>query len=450
MVLGTAGTAGATSVVDHVTSGGVNANAATILAGKDGATYELRGGALVAFSPGAEFAFEPSTHLKIRKPGDPETPARVVRVVRGRAEVTIPASARELTAVLLRGPGKMSAVAKEGVCVFVVGRDQTTAASRQGEMLVGIGNDWKPLHEGMARSLAPDDPAAFPHPILAAPGVVVDPALVLREGDDAPPASVRWSAVKDATSYEITLSRVTGASSDVTSLIVSSGTSASLGVLAPGSYLASVVAIDRRGLPGVASSPRSLRVVGVALPAGTELSRDGAILLGADDRVSLLEAGGLEVSYGGSSVFGGAPGSLGLAHGEATTVRLRARGSSEEALLRFEPKGLRARIDIGPHEARWPVDHVAIRIDLYDASGRAVPDDAPVTPSVTVNLQPIDANWARTGHILRATLPAGTSPGPWVVRAEVRDARGDLIGRNFLEVARSNSGAKTELANRWP
>jgi hypothetical protein len=113
----------------------------------------------------AAFAFEPSLHLKLRKPGDPETITRAVHLTHGRVDVTVP-SLRDPTAVMVRGPGKLSAVAKEGRLTVIADDERTTAAARVGEMLVGLGNDWKVLRAGTARTLSAEDPAASPRPIL--------------------------------------------------------------------------------------------------------------------------------------------------------------------------------------------------------------------------------------------------------------------------------------------
>jgi hypothetical protein len=143
------------------------------------------------------------------------------------------------------------------------------------------------------------------------------------------------------------------------------------------------------------------------------------------------------VSFGASPLFNPAPTTVGLAHNESTLVRLRVPGSSDEAKLQLEPDRLQARVTIGPKAAQWPADHVTIVVELTDAGGREIPAEADIGAAVTVNLTPVDVKWTRTGRTMRADLPpsTGTGSGPWVVRAEVKDKRGTLIGRDFLEVA---------------
>ena len=52
-----------------------------------------------------------------------------------------------------------------------------------------------------------------------------------------------------------------------------------------------------------------------------------------------------------------------------------------------------------------------------------------------MNLAKVPVHWEQSGHTLRAAIQPGTPPGPWVVRAEIRDRNGELLGRDFLEVA---------------
>ncbi len=432
-VIALSSSASSASWSDKITSGDVASQGTTLVAGPRGVRYELRGGAKVELSEGAEFTFEPSLHLKLRKPGDPDTTTRVIHLIHGRAEVTVP-TLRDPTAVMVRGPGKLSAVAKEGHLSFVVDADRSTAAARDGEMLVGLGNDWRPLRSGYARTLAPEDPSALTRPVLTSPSVSTESKLVVVHGNEAAHAAATWTRLSNAARYDVVLTR-TGPDAAVVSHQLVTEPSASLDSLPPGKYALVVSGIDKQGLAGKPSEACSLRVVGIEPPPGSATSADGAIILARDQHVSLIDAEGVEISYGSSSLFMSAPATLNLAHGEPTTVRLRAPGTTAEALLHLAPKGLHAAVSIGPRAARWPVDHVAIQVDLYDTTGNAIPDESGIDATVTVNLTKVPVKWEHVGHTLRTTLAPGTPPGPWVVRTEVRDRHGDLLGRDFLEVA---------------
>lgn len=422
--------------IERLVAGEATPRAGMLVAGSHGARYEIKGGSVVEFAPGAEFSFDPSRRVPLGRPGEADVLTRVVRLSKGAIDATVTPSKREPTALMVRGPSKMSAVTRSGVSTFVVSDDHSSAACRAGDTLVGIGNDWKPLKEGFARTFAPVSPAATPRPLADAPEPSFDHGFVLVRGGQPGHAIVTWAAVKDATSYDVRIARL---GDGVATLIFHEpvqSTSVPTGALSPGTYSVVVAAIDKSGLSGAPSESKTLRVAGLEVPEGAVVTDDGAVVLAKEQRVRLSNAEGLEVSYGASSVFGSAPSTLGLAHNEAVVARLRAPGTRDETVIRLEPMGLRARVHIDPKGAFWPNDRVNVAVDLYDASGRAVPENADVKPTVTVNLEPLKLEWQRSGHSLRATVPPSQVPGPWVVRAEVRDGRGALLGRDFLEVAK--------------
>lgn len=425
-----------TPTADRLVAGDVQKHGPSLVAGEHGATYELRGGAVVEFAPNSEFAFQPSLKLKLRKPNEPETVTRAVRIAHGSAEVTIPEGRPEPTAVMFRAPSKMSAVAKEGKAAFDVSSDRTSSVARHGEMLVGVGTDWKPLKAGFVRTLAPEDPTALPRAILAPPAVTADKQLAIVAGEGTTGFTANWSTVKDADHYEAALVRLETGKPVGVSRQSGPALAASFAALGAGMYGVVVASVDRAGVRGNASEPVVVRVLGIDVPEGAR-AQDGVIVLGKNQRVGLRGATGLEVSFGASPLFSPAPNSIGLAHNEATLVRLRVPGAKEEARLQLEPDRLSAKVTIGPKAAQWPSDRITIEVELTDAGGHGVPEDAVVAADVTVNLAPVDVKWTRTGRTLRAQLPSSTATGsgPWVVRAEVKDKRGALIGRDFLEVA---------------
>jgi hypothetical protein len=432
--------AGSPNSADRLVAGESTKRGPIYVVGARGATYELKGGAVVEFDAGSEFSFEPSLKLKLRKPNDPDTLTRALRIVRGKVEVAIPEGRPEPTAVMFRGPSKMSAVAKEGKAAFDVASDRTSVAARVGEMLVGVGTDWKPLHEGLARTLAPEDPTALPRPILAPPAVDTDKKLAVIPGEGTAGFTAKWNVVKDAEHYEAALFRQipsagqAPAKTEVVSRQSVNGNTVAFPNLAAGTYSVVVASVDRQGLRGNVSAPTLVRILGIEVPSGAR-SDDGVIVLGRNQRVGLKGGTGLEMSFGASQEFLTAPSTVGLSHNESTLVRLRVPGSKEEATLRLEPDRMRAKVSIGPKAAQWPSDKITVEVELVDAGGREIPADAQVDAKVTVNLAPVDVKWTRSGRTLKAELPTGSGSGPWVVRAEVKDHRGTTIGRDFLEVA---------------
>lgn len=444
-----AGSASSGSPIEHLISGTASPQGDGLVAGDHGARYELRGGTIVDVAPGSEFSFEPSKRIPLGRRGEPDRPTRVVHLMHGSVDVTVPATKRDPTALMVRGPGKMSSVTRAGTSTFLAADDRSTAACRTGDMLVGVGNDWRPLKQGFARTLAPENPAAVPRPVLAPPAPSFDRSLLFMRGSESGSAEARWQPVKNAASYDVRISRVDEKASVVVSHESTNATREALRSLAPGKYSIVVASVDKYGLPGAPSEPKTLRVAGLELPEGAVVKDDGTVVLAKEQRVRLLGSEGLEVSYGTSRFFASAPTTLGLAHDESVVARLRAPGSPDETVIRLEPKGLRAKVQVSPRAAFWPTDSVNVTIDLYDASGRAVPDGVDVKPTVTINLEPVKLDWRRHGRSLQAAVPPSAAPGPWIIRAEVRDGRGELLGRDFLEVAKSESrGVAGGVANR--
>jgi hypothetical protein len=70
---------------------------------------------------------------------------------------------------------------------------------------------------------------------------------------------------------------------------------------------------------------------------------------------------------------------------------------------------------------------------------------------VSVNLDPVDARWQHHGNSMSSAIKAPLGvPGPWVVRVEVVDETGVVIGRDFLEVVSSprKFGSTRSVARR--
>jgi hypothetical protein len=182
-----------------------------------------------------------------------------------------------------------------------------------------------------------------------------------------------------------------------------------------------------------------LRVVAAELPEGAKLV-DGTILLRPHQRVALTGTEGVEISYGRAPQFIPAPNSIGLIRGQATLIRLRSAGSTGELQLSLEPRTLHADIQIGPRRARWPNDAISVSVRITDARGRPVAAD--VKPRLHVNVTPLKLEWKRSHNVLSTMVPRPAEPGPWVVRVEVVDDTGAVVGHDFLEVATEQPQAR--------
>jgi hypothetical protein len=396
----------------------------------------LPGGAVLHLAPGTRFELARPLKLPLGSPGSEDTPTQVVKLMSGRIEVDLPlANVKQLkTAVLIEGPRKFSAVAKGGHSVAIADADRVTFAAVDGDMLSASGNDWKPLLTGLARTFVGTEPTPQTHPVPGVPALTLANPIMLSLGAQTPSSKFEVGGVAQAEHYEVNLWRVGDKGNELVRHFDVHGTSGDIAPLPPGRYQVMASAVDSTGVSGKETAVHSLRVVGAELPEGAHLE-NGAIMLGQHGRVKLLASDGLEASYGASSHFVRAPGTVGLARGESTVVRLRETGSTDEVKFGLEPRTLHADVSITPKSAHWPQDKIEVSVRVFDSNGRPLPEAVKVKTVVLVNVQQVEVNWVRSGNVLNAQIPAASGRGPWVVRVEVSDEFGDPAGRDFLEVA---------------
>ncbi len=65
------------------------------------------------------------------------------------------------------------------------------------------------------------------------------------------------------------------------------------------------------------------------------------------------------------------------------------------------------------------------------------PEWVQLKPTVTLGIEPIEVAFTRDGNRLTGTVPPNAAPGPWVLRVEVQDQFGALLGRDFLEIGKA-------------
>jgi hypothetical protein len=359
--------------------------------------------------------------------------AQSVHLTSGRVEVDFPEGQRLATAVFVQTPHKVSAVAKGGHSVVIAHANRVTVAAISDEMLVATGNDWRKLPRGVVREYASGS-ATADHPVLPAPRAELSAPVTLSVGGSTSKVTAHASQVPNAVAYEFSLWQSEGDKRTLVERSRSNESRINFDELAPGSYAVSVHAVEASGLEGAESSPAPLRVVGADLPEGAKLV-DGGILLPPNQRVRLHGTAGVEISYGKAPNFVPAPSTIGVIRNQPTLVRLRAEGSKDELSLELAPRKLHANVQLGPARARWPRDEVTVSVRLTDGLGRPLADDVGLTPSVFVNVTPVAVKWKRERNLLTARVPRGTEAGPWVVRVEVADDTGAVVGRDFLEVA---------------
>jgi hypothetical protein len=179
-----------------------------------------------------------------------------------------------------------------------------------------------------------------------------------------------------------------------------------------------------------------VRVVGVTLPPGG-YSAGGDIFIGAGQEVHFSHTDGLEMTYEGAGRYVPASGAVTLYRGETTMVSFRVPGSLYPTTARLRPRGLYAHVALGPSRAVWPSDPIQIAIELRNKDGAAIPQWLELKTEVKLGIEPIQVAFTHDGNRLVGTVPPTDKAGPWVLRVEVKDQFGALLGRDFLEIAKA-------------
>jgi hypothetical protein len=181
----------------------------------------------------------------------------------------------------------------------------------------------------------------------------------------------------------------------------------------------------------------------VKLPEGAQVV-SGGFALTPRQHLELSEVEGLILTFGFGESFIEAPRTLSLQRGRGALVRLLDPNTRGEVRFQLVPHVVRAQIQIGSPRATWPNDRTAAVVKLVDGTGRPIKSSAGYTAHVSVNSEPYAVHWQRSGNVMRAVVtPPPYMLGPWVLRIEVKNRQGELVGREFLEIARSPESQQT-------
>jgi hypothetical protein len=359
-----------------------------------------------------------------------------LELVSGTLDVEVATNRRPFHGVLVHAPRRVGAIVKVGRATISATTAGTTVAARSGQdMTVSVSERWRALRVGRSFSVTAADPAGSQRQLLAAPTVQVDRPVVLAFGSDPPSQRLSWRAIRGSQGYLLRIFRQSGHTSKLVREQRTQRSESVVDGLAPGRYSANVTTIDPTGLESGESPPIQLRIVEAGLPPGA-YATPTAIHLPANERITLLHAEGLKMTYGaGNTMFVAAPETVGLHDGQSVQIRLRENGTSAlETHLQLEPLDIRPRIWLEPRRAIWPGLPVSIRVSLQH-DGTLPPEAAAMVASVSINAQPISVNWQHIAGTMTTQVDKPAFAGPWVVRVVVHDPRGHVMARDFLEVA---------------
>ena len=399
-------------------------------AGPDGAEYQLPSHARLALAPGAAVRVFPKPQELQLAPGS-KTTTYSFSLVRGRVDVAVPAKPKS---AVLCSIGKISAVVSAGQATLLVHGDDATVASVDGDVRTLAGDHWTTFAPATLAHFS-GERGSPPEPTAAAPVLTPGQRLWFSPGDPVAISGLGFGKVDAAEHYELRLRAADGSGEQRRTL---RGTRLDDGFtpVLPGQYEIAARSVDAEGIAGNWSKSEPLRVVGVTLPPGG-YAAGGDIFIGKGQEVRFSNIDGLEMTYEGAGRYVPASQAVSLYRGETTVVSFRVPGSVYPTSARLRPRSLYAHVALGPRRAVWPTDSVQIAVELRNRDGEGVPDWVQLKPEVTLGIEPIEVAFTRDGNRLVGTVPPNTKPGPWVLRVEVKDQFGSLLGRDFLEIGKA-------------
>lgn len=419
-------------------SGATQSIAGAVKAGAEGAEWVLPGGSTLTASPGAELRV-----LGVPQPvvlGTKKVPGYTVLLRSGHVKARVPDSGK--SAVVLSAPRQTSVLVTSGETSVVAG-PLVAVANAQGASSVGSGGQsFRPLQPGTLEVV--EGGGSVRRALVAAPTELRGAFVLVSYGDEATFGEVGWSGASDASGYRVELRDASTARVVLRTTAGEARLPAGFARLSPGKYLLSVASIDRTGLESKPTE-QPVRVIGLTLPAGGYVDDAGAVRFPAGTSLPLSNAEGVEMTYGGATLFVSAPHALELLRPEPRLVRFRIAGNPAESQLWLVPRDTRARIAFGPKAPHWPGSPLEIRIRVEDSRGKLAPSFIEARPRVSVGVERADVEFSRQGEWLRGVLPAQRGKGPWVVRVEVEDQSGIALGRDFVEVAGAGDGRSATL-----
>ncbi len=405
------------------------------VAGPEGATLRLHDGSALELDPEAEVRFLATQAVAV--PARVKAPA--VQLLQGRARCTVPPGGAAPKAVVVRGPGALVAIVSAGTSSFRAGGDKLAVGVRSGKAITSTGeNDWVDLKPGRARTLSRTGKAPV-RATLAAPALTADPSFAIVSTPASPPPALRWLAVPGAEGYEVALRPVGSPRPTWTRRTAPSSLALTLTDVPPGSYEALVRALDAEELDEAWSTPAPLNFITLELPPGAAFVAENTVQLPEGQKLGLRHVQGLESTLNESTSFAPAANEARLMTDRPQLVRLRRPGSTRELSVRLEPRTFQVDVDIGPKRARWPGDTVTVVVRARNRDGSTPPASLRLQPRVLLNTDPLTVNWVHQGDTMRAVIPPRPNGLPNVLRVEVLDQYGYVLGRNFLEIADKNT-----------
>jgi hypothetical protein len=369
----------------------------------------------------------------------------VLELVHGRVDVDIDMSKQPYYSVMLYAPRRVTAYLKGGRSAVLASKQGVVVAAMTGaDISAGNADRWRPIHVGTALAVSRERPTGETRSLLTRPTLAVQSSIILSLGNSKPNV-LSWSNVSNARNYRLTLSCDSAGEQGASQTFELTQTSFELPTLKPGRCSATVSAFDAWRLNSAESNHVAVRVIGVELPEGAYLHA-GVPQLGEFQSVRFTHAGGLEMAYGSGNVFGPAPESIHLSAGRPLLARLREVGTTQEVALLLEPRAVGGSIAFAPARAKWPGKPISVSVSISGPAGAPLSNSIDVNLITSINSDAIDVDWHRAGNSWTAQIAQPPRAGPWVLRVTATDQAGQVLARDFIEIALSEKPLTSSAA----
>jgi hypothetical protein len=267
---------------------------------------------------------------------------------------------------------------------------------------------------------------------------------IAASGRSVPVAGYVWSPVRGAAGYLVALRELASQRTVTQSRVSGPQVESFPQPLNPGRYEVDIAGIDSDGFVSCNRTKIPVTVVGVELPGGAIALPKDTVVVAAEQQVKLTYAEGLTLTT--ADHRSGVPGTepFGLERLDRAAILIHPPGGGDTSTLTLVRRQPLVSTWVGPKLATWPDDAVLLQVSFVDQQGRPTPQDIEPAVHVLVGVDPVEVEWDKQGSLWQARLPPMRDPGPWVVRLEVVDQYGVVIGRDFAEIAR------TRVRRRFP
>lgn len=248
-----------------------------------------------------------------------------------------------------------------------------------------------------------------------------------------------WAPVPNAIGYAVTLEDTTTKRRVASTRVREPTLEEFQAKVNPGRYELSIAAVDADGFVSDRRTKLAVSVVGVELPGGAVALPRDTLLLAPEQQVRLTFADGLTLTTADHKSGVAASEPFGLEGLDRAAILIHPPGGGDTSTLTLVRRQPLVSTWVGPKLATWPEDPVELQVSFIDARGRPTPTSVEPTVHVFVGVDPVSVEWNKQGNLWQARLLPTKVQGPWVVRLEVVDQYGVIIGRDFAEIAKTKS-----------